>query len=259
MPLHVPLVSADTLVVFLLILTRVGGLVLTAPVLSQSRIPPMVKGALSVVVAMVLLPVVPPPLARDPGLPTLVGWLVLEALVGSLLGLAASLIFAGVATGGQMVGFQMGLTYAGAVDPQFNSQMSPVAELLNLAGLLLFLLLDGHHHLIRALAYSYKLAPVGAFHLTEVRIDRLIAASGALFVLALQVASPIIILLLLTDLALSLLSRLVPQMNIFVVGAPAKIGVGLIMLTLSMPLFGSLLTAIFSDLDRQLLLLLGGT
>jgi flagellar biosynthetic protein FliR len=182
-----------------------------------------------------------------------------EVAVGALIGLAASFIFAGVATGGQMIGFQMGLTYAGAVDPQFNTQMSPVAELLGLAGLLLFLLVDGHHHLLRALAFSYRLAPAGAFSLSDMRIERLIVSSGGMFILALQVAAPVIILLLLTDVALSLLSRLVPQMNVFVVGAPLKIAVGLVMLALVMPLLGSLLTAVFSDLDRQLLLLLGGT
>jgi flagellar biosynthetic protein FliR len=237
MPLNVPLVTQDTVVQFLLVLTRVGGLLLTAPLLSQSRLPPHVKGALAVVVAAALLPVVRLPEASGASVSTLAGWILGEAAAGALIGLLAAMIFAGIATGGQMIGFQMGLTYAGAVDPQFNSQMSPVAEIMNLAGLLLFLLMDGHHHLLRALALSYRLAPAGAFHLAGHGVERLVAASGGLFVLALQIAAPVIILLLLTDAALSLLSRLVPQMNIFVVGAPAKIAAGLVMLALSMPLF----------------------
>lgn len=257
--LTVPGVDGAALVAFLLILTRVGGLFLTAPILSQARIPALVKAAVSLVVALVLYPVVTPPAGTDPGLGTLVGWVAQEFLVGALLGFGATLIFAGISTGGQMVGFQMGLTYAGAVDPQFNSHMSPVADVLNLAGLLLFLALDGHHHLFRALALSYRLAPAGAFQLTQLRIDRIIAASAGLLVLALQIAAPVIVLLVLTDVALGLLSRMVPQMNIFIVGAPLKIGVGLVMLAVTMPFFGAVLTALFGSLDRHLLALLGGT
>lgn len=258
MPLSVPFVTADTIITFILILTRLAGLFTAAPLLSQTRIPAFVKASLSIVLALLLVPVVGAPRTPDPDMGTLVFWVFREAAVGALIGLAASFLFAGVATGGQMVGFQMGLTYAGAVDPQFNSQMSPIAEVLNLAALLLFLLADGHHHLIRALTLSYRLVPAGEFVLSELRLDRLIAASGGLFVVALQIAAPVILLLLMTDVALAFLSRLVPQMNIFVVGAPLKIGVGLVMLALTVPLMGSLLTALFSDLDRQLLTLLGG-
>ncbi len=259
MPLSVPLVTVDTIVTFLLILTRLGGLFLAAPVLSQNRIPPFVKAALGIVMALMLVPVVAAPRVANPDLGTLVFWIVREAAVGALIGLVATFLLAGVATGGQMVGFQMGLTYAGAVDPQFNSQMSPVAEVLNLTALMLFLLMDGHHHLIRALVLSYKVVPAGEFVMSDIRLGRLITASAAMFVVALQIAAPIIILLLLADASLAFLSRLVPQMNIFVVGAPLKIGVGLIMLTLTMPLMGALLTALFSGLDRQLLTFLGGT
>lgn len=257
--LTIPGFDSATLVSFLLILTRVGGLFATAPLLSQLRVPTFVKASICFVVALLLYPVVAPPAGADPGLGTLVGWVAQEFLVGALLGFVAALIFAGIATGGQIVGFQMGLTYAGAVDPQFNSHMSPVADVLNLAGLLLFLALDGHHHLFRALALSYNLAPAGAFAFTQLRIDRIIAATAGIFVLALQIAAPVIVLLVLTDVALGLLSRMVPQMNIFVVGAPLKIAVGIFMLAVAMPFFGSLLTALFTDLDRHLLTVLGGT
>lgn len=259
MPISLPLIDERTILGFLLVLTRLSGLFVSAPLFSQARVPATVKMSLMLVIALVLMPLAGPAGGADPELSTLVLWLGRELMVGAVIGLGATFLLAAVATAGQMIGFQMGLTYAGAVDPQFNSQMSPVAEIQSLFALLLFLLVEGHHQLLRALALSFRLIPPGSYELTAGRLNHLILASGGLFLVALQIAAPVIVLLFLTDLALGLMTRFIPQMNVLIVGAPLKIGVGLIMLTITAPLVGGLLTGLFSGLDDRLLRLLAGT
>lgn len=259
MPINVPLIDERTILAFVLVLSRLSGLFLAAPVFSQSRIPAMIKASLVLMLTLVLMPLAGPVRGPDPDLGTLVLWLGREIMVGAIIGLGATFLLAAVGTAGQMVGFQMGLTYAGAVDPQFNTQMSPVAEMQSLMALMLFLLVEGHHQLLRALTLSFRLIPPGTFELTEGRLHHLVAASGGLFVIALQIAAPVFVLLLLTDVAMGLMTRFIPQMNIFVVGAPLKIGVGLAMLALTAPLVGGLLTTLFTNLDERLLRLVTGT
>lgn len=259
MPVTIPAIDESTIVAFVLVLTRLSGLFLTAPLFSQTRVPQTVRMAAVAVVALVLLPLAGRPTDPDPTLVTLVLWVGRELMVGAIIGLGATFLMAAVGTAGQIIGFQMGLTYAGAVDPQFNTQMSPVAELQSLFAMLIFLLAEGHQHLLRAVALSFRLVPAGTFSLGETSLNHLIVASGGLFVVALQIAAPVVVLLVLTDLALGLMTRFIPQMNVLVVGAPLKIGVGLLMLTVTAPLVGHLLTNLFSGLDARLLKLLAGT
>lgn len=220
---------------FVLVLARIAGLMIAAPVLGHSLVPLRVRAAAAVVLAMVLAPAVQPPASVPATLAGLGGTLAVEAALGALLGLVAQLIFAGVQLGGQIAGIQMGFGMANLIDPQSHQQVTVMAHWQALLGLLVFLALDVHHLLLRALLESFRTAPPGGPALGALGLRGAVTLSADLFAIGLGIAAPVLIALLLANAALGVLSRTLPQLNVFVVGLPVHVGVGLIMVGVSLP------------------------
>ena len=241
------------LTTFLLVLARVAGLVLGAPVLGHLLVPVRVRAAFAVVLAVALAPAIGPAGAAAPAtLWGLAGAVALESALGALLGLVAHFLFAGVLLGGQLAGIQMGLGLANLIDPQTNSQLTIVAQWQQLMAMLVFLVLDVHHLLIRALLESFRSAPPGGLTLAAPGMRGTIALAGDLFVLGVRIAAPVMVVLLLTNATLGVLARTIPQLNVFVVGFPVNVGVGLMMLGISLPFTFRLLAARFGQLEPTL-------
>jgi len=175
-----------------------------------------------------------------------------ESALGVLLGLVAQFIFAGVQLGGQLAGIQMGFGIANLIDPQSHAQVTIIAQWQQLMTLLAFLVLDAHHLLIRALLESFRTAPPGAVGLAAAGVGRAVELAGSLFVLGARIAAPVLIVLLLTNGALGVLARTIPQLNVFVVGFPVNVGVGLLVLGASLPFTIRLLAARFTELEPAL-------
>jgi len=245
-----PLPSLTT---FCLVLARIAGLVLAAPVLGHLLVPVRVRVALAVVFSAALAPVVPPATGvADDSLVSLAGALALESALGVLLGLAAQLVFAGVQLGGQIAGIQMGFGVVNLIDPQSHAQVTIVAEWEQLVTLLIFLVLDVHHLLIGALLESFRAAPAGGLAATDMGLRGVVVLAGGLFALGARIAAPVMIALLLSNATLGLLARTVPQLNVFVVGFPLNVGVGLTMLGVSLPFTYRLVAARFAELGPTL-------
>jgi flagellar biosynthetic protein FliR len=122
--------------------------------------------------------------------------------------------------------------------------------------MLLLLATNAHHIFLRALAESYRLVPPFGFHFSNSLTQQLVDLGGKMFVVAVQVGAPIIAALLLTSVAFGLIARTVPQMNVFIVAMPLKIGVGLLFLSFSLPYLSSFLNALFRGLNKNILMLL---
>jgi len=238
---------------WLLVLARVAGLVLAAPVLGHLLVPVRVRVALAAILAAALVPAVgAAPFTPPADLWSLGGMLAAESALGVLLGLVAQFIFAGVQLGGQLAGIQMGFGIANLIDPQSHAQVTIIAQWQQLMTLLAFLVLDAHHLLIRALLESFRTAPPGAVGLAAAGVGRAIELAGSLFVLGARIAAPVLIVLLLTNGALGVLARTIPQLNVFVVGFPVNVGVGLLVLGASLPFTIRLLAARFTELEPAL-------
>ena len=236
------------LTTLLLVLARLGGLMAVARVFGHAVVPVRVRAGLAAVLAAVLTPVVVQA-AEPASVWSLAGLVGVEAAIGAVLGLVAQFIVAGVQLGGQLAGVQMGFGIVNLIDPQTHAQVSVIAQWEQLMAMLVFLVLDVHHLLLRALLGSFQAAPPGAVAMTGESLRGAVALAGDLFVIGVRVAAPVLIALLLTNGALGVLARTVPQLNVFVVGFPLNVGVGLIVLGASLPFTFLLLAARFAEIE----------
>ncbi|RDI47443.1 flagellar biosynthetic protein FliR [Falsibacillus pallidus] len=228
--------------VFLLVFVRVSTFFVTMPLFSYRTIPAQHRIGLAFFLAWIMYYTVDAPALEINGLYILL--IMKEALVGLLIGFAAYMMMAAIQIAGGFIDFQMGFAIANVIDPQTGAQSPLMGQYLYTFSLLLLLTLDGHHLILDGIYYSYQFIPIdqpwlnfGSSHLVEY----MIRAFGSMFVIAFQMSIPIVACLFLVDTALGIVARTVPQLNIFVVGFPIKIGVSFIVLII---VFGVMMTVV---------------
>jgi flagellar biosynthetic protein FliR len=245
---------------FSLVLARVAGATMMAPVLGSRAVPLRVRAAISVAVAAVVLPVVAVPEAlrggTPPGMALLVA-LAIETVIGLAIGLVGQLLFAGVLLAGELAGVEMGLGLSGLVDPQTQARTTPIAEWQNLIAILVFLAVDAHHVLLRAVAESFERVPLGAMAVSGRGLALVLALAGQVFVVALKIAAPVLVLVLMSNVAMGALARLIPQLNVMAVGFPVNVLAGFLALALAQPTVIRILTSAFAGWSATLAALLG--
>ncbi len=220
-------ISPTYVLTVLLVFVRIGGLLVSAPFFSRQFVPVRVKVLLSVLLAYTFAGLVEHPLPPTIGEP--VGFilgLLIEATTGLVLGFAMHLVFWAVQFAGEIMGFQMGLSLAQAYNPISGGSANPAGRFLSLALLLVFLLLDGHHLVLQALADSFVVVPLAGADLAESG-PLLLQWTGAFFTTALRLAAPFMITIFLIDVALGVFARVVPQADLFSLSLPLKLLIGL--------------------------------
>lgn len=238
---------------FVLVLARLAGLTVSAPIFGHALVPVLARAGFVGVLALALAPVVPAahPVA-SPSVVALIGLVAVESAIGVFLGIVAQLVFAGVELGGQVAGIKIGFGLANVVDPTTQASVTVIAQWQQLAALLAFLLLDVHHVVLRALLDSFRVAPVGTVSISGPLLASLVAEAAGLFAIGVRIAAPILIVVLLVNGALGVLARTIPQLNVFVVGFPVNVGVGLMVLGASLPFTFRFLAARFDDTGATL-------
>ncbi len=250
-------ISLPQLQLFFLIFLRVGAILMSIPIFDSRGIPFFFKLALAFATGIVLFPLLK--LDAVPGtsdLFTLGISVVGEIFLGLAIGFSVKLIFAGIQLAGQLAGYQMGLALANVMDPATSEQVPLLAQFNNLIGLLVFLTINAHYWFIKALAESFRLVPPLNVNFGSSLMVHLIQLSGNMFVIALQVGAPVIAAMLITSVAFGLVARTVPQMNVFIVAMPLKIGVGLLFIGFGLPYLAAFLKNIFNDLGHDIILIL---
>ncbi|MGM0803404.1 MAG: flagellar biosynthetic protein FliR [Bacillota bacterium] len=223
---------------FLLILTRVSAFFLTIPVFSNKNLPVMHKIGLSLFLSWIMLYAVDPkPISLDA---TFFLLIIKEAMVGLTIGFIAAIVFYAIQVAGGFIDLQMGFAIANVFDPQTGIQTPLMGRYLYTFAILFLLATDAHHMLLDGIFYSYQFLPIDSaisnFGDGGVMKFVLSVFSG-MFLVALQMAIPIVGTLFLADLALGIVARTVPQMNIFVIGLPVKILIALVLFLVVMPAF----------------------
>ncbi len=224
---------------FLLLLIRCAVILYVLPFFGSNTWPALAKAGLAMLMAFLLFPRAAsqdwprPQTAFDFGL-----LVITEFMIALCLGLTFHLILAGIQTGGQLVGFQLGFGIVNVIDPQSGSQVSIMAQVAYLVGVLLFLCLDGHHWFIKAMAESVTVLKPGRVALTSGLFRQTMALTGELFVIALKVMAPAVAALLFSKTAMGIVAKAVPQINVFLVSFPVTIGVGLFFFGLCLSLMG---------------------
>lgn len=247
--------SQERVAMLVLALARIGGLFIMGPIFASRQTPLRVRAALVFFIAIAMLPVLrtmPPVLAADAGPLVLAGMIGFEIAIGFTLGLVAQFVFGAVQMAGQLAGIQMGIGLSNLIDPQTQEHITSLAQWQNLLTLLIFLSVDGHHALIRAVADSFAVVPLGGTIPGAAGFGMVLDLAGGIFVVALKIAAPVMVLLLLINAAMGVLAKLIPQLNVFIVGFPLNVAAGLFVLTASQPFTVRLLETSFAHLEGSL-------
>ena len=173
---------------------------------------------------------------------------VTESLLGFILGFGTKIVFEAFSVAGSMIGLQMGIAYANIIDPTTRQQVPIVSQFLMLLAILFLFATDGHLFLIETMVRHFEIIPLGLNQLSDQTGQAIIRGGSMMFLKGLQFAAPAMIMLLLIDTGIGFMARVMPQMNIFFVALPIKIGVGIIMLIFSVNIFQSMFDVIFNDL-----------
>jgi flagellar biosynthetic protein FliR len=206
-------------VLFVLVLTRISGLIMTAPVFGTRSAPMRVRAFLALGLALIITPLQGHAAFEPPR--NLVQMLLMlghELLLGLALGLAVMILFAGLQLTGQIIGQMSGTSLADVFDPSFNANIPVHSQLLDIIAISVFLAIGGHRHLIRALLDTFRARPPGTDAFPVSLTQTLTAVLGESFEVGIRAAGPIMLALLMSVLILGLISRTLPQLNILVVG-----------------------------------------
>lgn len=242
---------------FLYVFARLSAAIVAAPFFGARGVPPQVKIGLALLLSLVVLPLQHAPTSTTaPNLLVFATVLGSEVLVGLALGVGVMLVISALEMGAALVGVQIGYSIGSVIDPLTGAQSGAIEQFYRLVATLVFFVVNGHHLVISSLVLSFQVVPPGSADLTLIAGERSIPFFASLFVIALRVALPVIVALLLADLVLGMLGRAVPQLNVLVVGMPVKIGAGLFVTALSVPLMVAFLgTSVTSAIPQSLGLL----
>lgn len=250
--------SEQIFTAYLLLCGRVIGLFATMPLFGERTVPWQPKVGISMITAFLLLPIaqahlpLPARSFLELGLQ-----LARELSVGILIGYLARLLFGAFQFAVNAVDFQVGLSFIQIVSPGTGANMSVLGQLLNTMMLLLFLELDGHHILLRALAQTVGSIPLGTAMPGPEMAFGIIRLFSVFVAVSFQIALPTVMILLLIDLAMGVVGRVVPQLNVFLVALPVKIMIGLATIAITLPTVAALLGRLLQVLSHDLTELLG--
>ncbi|MBI2891018.1 MAG: flagellar biosynthetic protein FliR [Nitrospirae bacterium] len=246
-------IDQRTLEIFALVLFRISGILFVSPVLGARNVPIMVKTGLSTLFAFLIYPTLPADLdVGFRGLPDLLIGLAGEFMLGATLGLVADFFFSGVEMAGQWLGMQIGFGMANVLDPQGERQVTILAQIKIMIAFMLFLLVDGHHMIFRSVAESFRLVPLLHARFHGAMVEYLFDLAGGLFVLGVKIAAPVMGVLMVVEVAMALVARTVPQMNILMVGMPVKVLLGVFAVSAMIPVTTLMILKNMPQVERHI-------
>ncbi|MBX9658785.1 MAG: flagellar biosynthetic protein FliR [Nitrospiraceae bacterium] len=233
---------------FLVLISRIGGLLAALPVFSGRTIPVKVKLGLVLTLSLMLAPSIPmPTVSLDPVL--LVGGMLSEMAIGVTIGLAVRLMFGALEVAGELLGIQMGFGAVHLFDPTTSQQTPMVAQFFTMLASLIFLSLNAHLFAMATIIHSYEAIPAFGAHLSSHLGEEILLLSQRMFTIGLKLSAPVLITILLINVLMALLGRAVPQVQVFVLSFPITIAGGLLVLSLGMPFSVALIGSEFEQLQ----------
>ena len=244
---------------FLVLVSRIGGIVAAFPMLGGRTVPAQIKIALVVMLGIVLSPLIRlPPLSRDAI--EMTAGLASELLIGLVIGLAVRLLFGALEVAGDLLGTQIGFGAVQLLDPMTAQQSTVISEYFRIIASLVFLSVNAHMVVVAAIVSSYDAIPPFGATLSPAIGEEVIQLSQHMFLVALQLSAPVLVAMILINVLLAMLGRAVAQINVFVLSFPITIAGGLLVLGLALSYTVSLLEQEFlglHDTIERLLRILG--
>lgn len=243
----------DQIDVFLLIMVRITAFFLITPIFGRRSIPNIFKIGFAMLIAIMIASTMD--ITIDKRYNNMISYTLLvfaEFMAGMILSYVTYLAFLALYMAGQIIDMQIGFGMVNVIDPQSNIQIPLTANFYNIIAILAFLAIDGHHLLVSAIYYSFNVLPLGGFNINDVVAGDIIRIFSESFALGFKIAAPIVVVIFIINLALGILARTVPQMNVFFVGLPLKIFVGLAMLALMFPLFSYIMDSLTDNMFKNI-------
>ncbi|HHV38642.1 MAG TPA: flagellar type III secretion system protein FliR [Tepidimicrobium sp.] len=235
---------------FLLILARVSGIFFISPFFSSQNIPISMKTGFSLLISILLAMVLNVNISlREIGFLELI---FKELAVGTIIGFIGYAFFTAFYVMGQIIDMKIGFGMVNVMDPQHRVQVPIMGNFYYILAFLTLLSINGHHIVINALVDSYKFIPIGKFVFDRNIMDILINLIAETFKIGFQLSIPIVAIIFIVDLLLAIIARSIPQMNVFVVGMPLKIFIGLLFITISTPIFYSITMGIYNKITEHI-------
>jgi len=250
--MDIALFSMQKWILFILVLARTAGIFTLTPIFGAEQSPKIVRLLVAVALTLVFLPLVSLVGTLPSDVLSLGALIIREACIGLVIGFVCNLVFQAIQMAGQFVDFQAGFAFASMLDPSSGAEAAIASRFHQMVAGLLFFATNAHHVLISGVADSFSIAPVGQLGINAQVGAGMLGVFSSLFVVALRIAVPIIAAVFLADVGMALTSRLVPQMNILIVGFPVKLGVGLASMIIAMPVIIVMSRGLFEDLYGQI-------
>jgi flagellar biosynthetic protein FliR len=248
-----PILNHAEFVTFVLVLVRVSMIMTLAPIFGSEILPAQIKILLMLVTALLLTSVLKvDPTVYPDDIWAYVPLVLREIMIGLALALLVRLVFEAVSFAGQFMGYMMGFAIANVIDPQSGGQNSVIAQFLYILALIVFLTVNGHHVIIKALVDSFELAPPGDLSTPALVLQEMLAAVARMFVIAVKIGAPVLAVLFCAKVSMGIVAKTVPQMNVLFVGMPLYIILGLVVLGASLSLFVPILSRAMFEADRSL-------
>ncbi len=238
--------------VFLLAFFRIAAIIMVMPIFGYITVAGRIRLVLAFSLTIFVLPLISEINLAPPSTLAMVLLISREVLIGLIIGFGARLIFEGLNMAGNFVGYQMGLTIATVIDPTSQEEAPIIGQFWFLLSMIYFFAIDGHHFFIQVLTGQFRLIPLTAGQFNPAIGRHLIQGGSQIFVTAVKLAAPVLVLLLVVDTALALVARVMPQINIFIVALPLKIGVGIFAIISSLSIFQLLFGVFYNNLTDYL-------
>lgn len=236
-----------------LVFARISMVIAVIPVFGSTNVPMTVKVGLSAFLSIIVYSFSEPSAIPEVlSVLGLLGLILKEGIIGLLFGFITGLLFYGIQFAGHFISFQMGFAMVQIIDPQSQDRVPIIGQFYFIMAILLFLIINGHHIILGALVESFRIVPIGTGILSGELTVLLTKMTGNVFVLALKIASPIMVTLFLTDVMMGIIARTVPQMNIFFVSLPLKIGMGMILVITTLSVFPLLIEKLVREVAQNL-------
>lgn len=232
---------------FMFPLARILGLFSVGPIFSNLAIPQRIRLIAGLAVTLAIAPAIPPMPAVAAGSWVGLAILLQQIVIGVVLGLSLRIAFVAVDVAGDLIGLQMGLSFAVFYDPTNSAQTAVITEFFSLLAVLFFLSLNGHLLMLSLLAQSFTLLPVSVVPFAAKGYSVLLAWATTMFLAGVLLSLPLITALLIANIAMGVLSRVAPQLNLFAIGFPVTIFAGFVVIMISLPYFAAALEHLFTQ------------
>lgn len=252
------MIFSDSFFILILIFMRITGIFLQIPLFSSRNIPSVVKVWFVFFITIVITPTIIPGTLDFSNFMTLGYYMLIEFITGLLLGGVVLFVLNALYIAGNIIDTNIGFSMVNVISPTDENQLPVTANLYYVIFMITFLITNSHHAIIRAVVRSFEIIPLGQSFLSGEIINELIKVLGESFVLGVKISMPIILTIIIANVILGILSKAMPGMNVFVIGMPFKILIGLSIILIASPylftIFVNMLDSLIDEFNRLIIL-----